>query len=210
MKRFLFVLSLLLSFSVNAVDPKPGINFKKTKEEIATDSPGKIEVVEMFWYGCIHCYKIDPYLDEWADNLPEDVVFKKVPAVPRKNWVPMAKAYYALETLELDKKLHEKLFDAIHKTKTVDIGSEQSAINWIAVTSKKDIKDVEAAFKTFSMNAKISNSYKMFRAAGATGVPAIIIDGKYLTSSTMAGGEKNTIELIDYIIDNVRNDKVKN
>ena len=114
MKRFLFVLSLLLSFSVNAVDPKPGINFKKTKEEIATDSPGKIEVVEMFWYGCIHCYKIDPYLDEWADNLPEDVVFKKVPAVPRKNWVPMAKAYYALETLELDKKLHEKLFDAIH------------------------------------------------------------------------------------------------
>lgn len=210
MKRFLFVLSMLLSFSANAVDPKPGINFKKTKEVIATDSPGKIEVVEMFWYGCIHCYKIDPYLDKWADNLPEDVVFKKIPAVPRKNWVPMAKAYYALETLELDKKLHEKLFDAIHKTETVDVGSEQSAINWIAVTSKKDIKDVEAAFKTFSMNAKISNSYKMFRAAGATGVPAIIIDGKYLTSSTMAGGEKNTIELIDYIIDNVRNDKAKN
>ena len=210
MKRFLFVLSMLLSFSANAVDPKPGINFKKTKEVIATDSPGKIEVIEMFWYGCIHCYKIDPYLDNWADKLPEDVVFKKIPAVPRKNWVPMAKAYYALETLGLDKKLHEKLFDAIHKTKTVDVGSEQSAINWIAVTSKKDIKDVEAAFKTFSMNAKISNSYKMFRAAGATGVPAIIIDGKYLTSSTMAGGEKNTIELIDYIIDNVRNDKVKN
>ena len=210
MKGFLFVLSLLLTFSANAVDPKPGINFKKTKEEIATDSPGKIEVVEMFWYGCIHCYKIDPYLDEWADNLPEDVVFKKVPAVPRKNWVPMAKAYYALETLGLDKKLHEKLFDAIHKTKKVDVGSEQSAINWIAITSKKDTKDVEAAFKTFSMNAKISNSYKMFRAAGATGVPAIIIDGKYLTSSTMAGGEKNTIELINYIVDNVRKDKAKN
>ena len=210
MKGFLFVLSLLLTFSANEVDPKPGINFKKTKEEIATDSPGKIEVVEMFWYGCIHCYKIDPYLDEWADNLPEDVVFKKVPAVPRKNWVPMAKAYYALETLGLDKKLHEKLFDAIHKTKKVDVGSEQSAINWIAITSKKDTKDVEAAFKTFSMNAKISNSYKMFRAAGATGVPAIIIDGKYLTSSTMAGGEKNTIELINYIVDNVRKDKAKN
>ena len=160
MKRILFILSMLLSFSVNAVDPKPGINFKKTKEEIATDSPGKIEVVEMFWYGCIHCYKIDPYLDKWADSLPEDVVFKKVPAVPRKNWIPMAKAYYALETLELDKKLHEKFFDAIHKTKTVDVGSEQSAINWIAVTSKKDIKDVEAAFKTFSMNAKIPTRIK--------------------------------------------------
>ena len=59
------------------------------------------------------------------------------------------------------------------------------------------------------MKAKISNSYKMFRSAGATGVPTIIIDGKYLTSSTMAGGEKNTIELLNYIIDNVRKDKSK-
>ena len=60
------------------------------------------------------------------------------------------------------------------------------------------------------MNAKISNSYKMFRAAGATGVPAIIIDGQYLTSSTMAGGEKNTIELMNFIIENIRKDKAKN
>ena len=210
MKKILLVVSMFMAFSAGAVEPNPGVNFKKTKEVIPTDSPGKIEVIEMFWYGCIHCYTIDPYLDEWADNLPKDVVFKKLPAVPRKNWVPMAKAFYALETLNLDKKLHEKLFDAIHKTKTVDPGNEQSAINWIAVTSKKDIKEVEAAFKTFSMNAKISNSYKMFRAAGATGVPVIIIDGQYLTSSTMAGGEKNTIELMDFIIENIRKDKAKN
>ena len=209
MKKFLFILSFFMVFSLEAIEPKPGINFKKTKEIIATDSPGKIEVVEMFWYGCIHCYKIDPYLDEWADKLPKDIVFKKVPAVPRKDWVPMAKAYYALETLDLNKKLHEKLFDAIHKDKTVDPGSERDVIKWIALTSKKNIEDVKAAFNTFSMKAKISNSYKMFRSAGATGVPTIIIDGKYLTSSTMAGGEKNTIELLNYIIDNVRKDKSK-
>jgi thiol:disulfide interchange protein DsbA len=210
MKKLLFICSILITFAATAVEPQLGVNFKKTKEEIASDSPGKIEVIEMFWYGCIHCYKIDPYLDKWADNLPKDVVFKKLPAVPRKQWIPMAKAYFALETLGLDKKLHEKLFDAIHKTKIVDPGDEQNAIKWIALASKKDIKDVEAAFKTFSMNAKISNSYKLFKAAGATGVPAIIIDGKYLTSSTMAGSEKNTIELINFIVDNVRKDKAKN
>ena len=69
--------------------------------------------------------------------------------------------------------------------------------------------EVDSAFNSFSMNAKLSRSFKMFKAAGATGVPSIIIDGRYLTSSTMAGGEQNTIDLMDYIIDNVRKDKTK-
>ena len=100
-----------------AVEPKPGINFKATNETIETNSGNKIEVVELFWYGCIHCYTMDPYLDKWADKLPKDVVFKRIPAIPRKNWAPGAKAYYALETLDLDHKLHERLFKAIHKEK---------------------------------------------------------------------------------------------
>ena len=60
------------------------------------------------------------------------------------------------------------------------------------------------------MKAKLSQSQRLFRAAGATGVPSIIIDGRYLTSSTMAGGEKNTIELVNYIVGNIRKDKAKN
>ena len=210
MRTLLLLVSMMLAFTAYGVEPKAGVNFKQTKEIIPTNSPGKIEVVELFWYGCIHCYKIDSYIDKWADNAPKDVVFKKIPAVPRQDWIPMAKAYYALETLGLDKKLHEKLFDAIHKTKAVDPGSEQSAIQWIAIEAKKDINEVQAAFNTFSMKAKLSQSQRLFRAAGATGVPSIIIDGRYLTSSTMAGSEKNTIELVNYIVGNIRKDKAKN
>ena len=65
------------------------------------------------------------------------------------------------------------------------------------------------AFNSFSMNSKLSNASKLFRSAGATGVPSLVIDGKYLTSTTMAGGEKNAIELLNYIVDNVRKDKAK-
>ena len=209
MKKIFTVLFALFSTIVIAVQPEPGVNFKQTKMPIETNSGDKIEVVELFWYGCIHCYTMDPYLDKWADNLPKDISFKRVPAIPRKDWVPMAKAYYALESLGLEHSLHEKLFTAIHKDKTINPSDTKGAINWISTNGKIDKDKVEAAFNSFSMKAKLSRSYKMFKDAGATGVPAIIIDGNYFTSSTMAGGEKNAIEIMNFIIKNVRNDRNK-
>ena len=65
----------MLSGLAFAVEPKFNENFKQTKNKIETSSPGKIEVIELFWYGCIHCYTMDPYLDKWAEALPDDVVF---------------------------------------------------------------------------------------------------------------------------------------
>ncbi len=202
---------LLISFSTAllAVEPKPGVNFKTTKNIIPTESKDKIEVVELFWYGCIHCFNMDPYLDKWADNLPKDVTFKRIPAIPRKDWIESAKAYYALETLGVVNKLHEKLFDAIHKEKSLKHNDTRALIKWISVNGKLDKKDVESAFNSFSMKAKLSRSYKIFKSAGATGVPTMIIDGKYFTSSTMAGGEQNAIDIMNFIIKNVRKDKNK-
>ena len=209
MKKLLLAFLVIIANNAVAVGPKPGVNFKNTNEIIATVSGNKIEVVELFWYGCIHCHNLDPFLDKQSDKLPKDVVFKKVPAIPRKNWAPAAKAYYALETLDLDHKLHEKLFKAIHEDKTLNPADPKALVKWIALNGKLDMAEVDSAFNSFSMNAKLSRSFKMFKAAGATGVPSIIIDGRYLTSSTMAGGEQNTIDLMDYIIDNVRKDKIK-
>lgn len=205
------ILIILIAFSTLAigVQPQPGVNFKPTKEIIPTESKNKIEVVELFWYGCVHCYNMDPYLDKWADNLPKDVTFKRVPAIPRKDWVESAKAFYALESLGLINKLHEKLFDAIHKEKQFKHNDTKALINWITNTGKLDKKNVEAAFNSFSMKSKLSRSFKIFKAAGATGVPTMIIDGKYFTSSTMAGGEQNAIDIMNFIIKNVRKDKAK-
>ena len=205
------ILAILITFSsfVFAVQPEPGVNFKTTKEAIPTESKDKIEVIELFWYGCIHCFNMDPYLDKWADDLPKDVTFRRIPAIPRKDWVASAKAYYALESLGLVNKLHEKLFDAIHKEKIFKHNDTKALVNWITLNGKLDKKDVEAAFNSFSMKSKLSRSFKIFKAAGATGVPTMIIDGKYVTSSTMAGGEKNAIDIMNFIIKNVRKDKAK-
>jgi len=209
MQKLLLILLISFSTFVFGVQPQPGVNFKPTKQKIPTEAKDKIEVIELFWYGCVHCYNMDPYLDKWADDLPKDVTFKRVPAIPRKDWVESAKAYYALESLGLVNKLHEKLFDAIHKEKEFKHNDTKALINWIAIKGKLDKKEVESAFNSFSMKAKLSRSFKIFKAIGATGVPTMIIDGKYFTSSTMAGGEQNAIDIMNFIIKNVRKDKTK-
>lgn len=198
---------MFLSFSALAAEPQMGSNFDKTAQAIPTDNKNKIEVMELFWYGCIHCYQMDPILNEWVKKLPKDVYFKRVPAIPRPEWAPMARAFYAMETLGVSEKLHTSIFDAVHKDKTLNPADEKAILEWVTLKSGLDRKKVEEAFNSFSMNASLNRAAQMFRAAGATGVPSLVIDGKYITSSTMAGGNNEALKITDDIIANIRKDK---
>ena len=207
MKKMLSALMLLASFNVLAADPQIGKDFDKTLQVISSDNPNKIEVTEVFWYGCIHCYHMDPLLSAWVKKLPADVVFKRMPGLPQPAWAPMAKAFYAMDDLKLSDKLHTALFDAIHKEKVLDPTNEVAAIDWMTKKSGLDKSKVDAAFKSFSMNNKLNQAAQYFRATGATGVPSFIINGQFITSSTMAGGNEQALKTVDYIVGNVRADK---
>lgn len=208
MKKLLCALMLLTSFNVLA-DPQLGTEFDKTLQIIPTDTPSKIEVTEVFWYGCIHCYQMDPLLNAWVKKLPADVAFKRVPGLPQPAWAPMAKAFYAMEDLKLSDKLHTALFDAVNKEKTLNPINEAAAIDWITQKSGLDKSKVEASFKSFSMNNKLNQAAQIFRASGATGVPSFIVNGQFITSSTTAGGNEQALKTVDYIVANIRADKVK-
>lgn len=80
----------------------------------ATKTGNKIEIVEVFWYGCPHCYSLEPYLEKWQETKPDDVEFRRIPGVLRKNWLPHARAYFTAEILGILDKIHKPLFDAIH------------------------------------------------------------------------------------------------
>ncbi len=188
-------------------DPQAGTDFNPTVQAIPTDNPAKIEVIELFWYGCPHCHDLEPQLTAWVKKLPQDVYFKRVPGLPRTEWAPMAKAYYAMETLGITEKLHGKLFEAIHKQKALNPADERAAIDWMTKESGLDRKKVEEAFNSFSSNTKLSRAAQFFRASGATGVPSLIIDGKYITSSSMAGGNPQALKVADYLINQVRAEK---
>ncbi|MSQ80389.1 MAG: thiol:disulfide interchange protein DsbA/DsbL [Candidatus Methylopumilus sp.] len=207
MKKSLLTLLMFLSFPIFAAEPQMGTNFEKTVQVIPTDNKNKIEVMELFWYGCIHCYQIDPILNEWVKKLPKDVYFKRVPAIPRPEWAHMAKAFYAMDTLGVSEKLHTAIYDAVHKEKTLNPADEKAILEWVTLKSGLDRKKVDDAFNSFSINATLNKAAQIFRTTGATGVPSLVIDGKYITSSTMAGGNNEALKLADDIIANIRKDK---
>ena len=208
MKKFLASLLFLFSSLALADAPKLGTEFDAVAQPITTENTAKIEVMEIFWYGCPHCYHMEEPLNAWVKKLPKDVYFKRVPGLPNASWAPMAKAFYAMETLGVGEKLHTKLFEAVHKTKTLNPTDEAAAIEWVTAQSGLDKLKVEQAFKSFSTNTSLNRAAQIFRASGATGVPTLVIDGKYITSATQAGGNEQALKVADYIIGNVRTDKV--
>jgi thiol:disulfide interchange protein DsbA len=121
----------------------------------------------------------------------------------------MAKAYYAMETLGVLEKLHAPLFEAIHKQKALNPTDEKAAIDWVTKQAGLDKKKVEAAFGSFSMNTNLNRAANFFKASGATGVPSLVINGQFITSSTMAGNNNAALNTADYIINNIRADKAK-
>ena len=211
MKKFLAVLLFTLSsvtMSAAFADaPKLGTEFDAVAQPIPTENAAKIEVMEIFWYGCPHCYHMEEPLNAWVKKLPKDVYFKRVPGLPNASWAPMAKAYYAMDALGVGEKLHTPLFEAVHKSKTLNPTDETAAIAWVTQQSGLDKLKVEQAFKSFSTNTNLNRAAQIFRASGATGVPTLVIDGKYITSATQAGGNEQALKVADYIIGNVRTDK---
>jgi thiol:disulfide interchange protein DsbA len=203
-----FIAAFFMLFAVAAcAEPQAGFEYQQTQQAIPTDNPAKIEVVELFWYGCPHCYVLDPQLAAWVKKQPKDVDFKRVPAIARPDWAPAAKAFYAMELLGVSEKLHTALFDAIHKQRVVRPDDEAGLADWVTKQSGLDKKKVDEAFKSFSVNTKMIRASQVFRASGATGVPTMLIEGKTWTSSTVAGGNEEMLKVTDYLIAKARAEK---
>ena len=211
MKKILAACLMLLSSQLLATsamaEPQSGVEYSPVLQVVPTDDTKRIEVTEIFWYGCPHCYDFEPIVSAWVKKFPANVYFKRVPGVPRPDWVPMAKAYYTLDALNLVDKLHVPLFDAIHKTRELKPTDEVGTIDWITKQSGLDRKRVEDTYRSFSINTKVMNAMQVFRATGATGVPTLLIDGKYISSATMAGGNDAFIKTADYLIAKAKQEK---
>lgn len=210
-----FLLSLLFVFgsasfsTATTAAPTAGQEFDAVAQTIPTDSPNKIEVMEVFWYGCPHCYHMEAPLKDWLKKMPADVSFKRMPALPRADWGPMAQAYFTMEILGVADKLHSKLFQAIHDQKSLNPTDKDATINWITKNSGLDRNKVAETFDSFTVNTNLKRAAQIFRSSGATGVPSLIVDGKYITSGTMAGGNAEALKVVDYIINNIRATKDK-
>ncbi len=167
--------------------------------------PKHIEVIEFFWYGCPHCSDLHPYISRWLENKPVDVAFRFVPAIFRNNWVPGAKTFYTMESLGLTQTLHDKVYHAIHREKT-DLSKEVVLFDWVAKQGI-DRDRFGSAYNSFTVQNQANRSAQMTRQYKLTGVPALVVDGKYLTSGKAGGTPQDTISVLNQLIEKVRAEK---
>ena len=159
----------------------------------------KVEVVELFWYGCPHCYTLEPYIEQWLPVKPEAAEFVRLPATLNPSWTAHARTFYALELLgELDR-MHPIMFQAIHDQRR-RLRDLRSITKFVAQQGVDQDKFVEA-YKSLPVQTKLKRASQLSRAYGLDGVPAVVINGKYRTTASMAGGYGQMLEVIDYLVD---------
>ena len=191
---------LLLSGSSTAQDFVEGSDYTVISPRVKTNvAKDKIEVIEFFWYGCPHCYTIEPALENW--EVPENVEFLKVPATFSKTWVVHAKVYYALKALDrLD--LHPLFFDALHGTRRQKgLTSLNKIAEFFANARKSMPKDqFTKAYNSFVVKTQIQRAAQLVKNYKIRSVPTFIVNGRYLSSPSMVGSNQDMIKVLDYLI----------
>ncbi|HEU4350473.1 MAG TPA: thiol:disulfide interchange protein DsbA/DsbL [Burkholderiales bacterium] len=146
------------------------------------ETTDKIEVLEFFWYGCIHCYNLEPKLDTWLKTLPKDVEFRRVPAVFNERWAHDASIYYAFEALGLVDKLHRPFFDAIHRDR-LRTDNWQNLSAWLEKQGV-DTKKFETTVKSFGVQSKTKRAIRLTTGYKIDGTPAMAVHGRYTVPSS--------------------------
>ncbi|WP_297528184.1 thiol:disulfide interchange protein DsbA/DsbL [Thiohalobacter sp.] len=196
------LLALFLPFSASAAEFEAGKDYLTIRPAQPTNDPARIEVVEMFWYGCPHCFQLEPLIEEWAAKLPDDVNFLRVPAVLSPRWELLAKAWYTAELLGVTDRIHKALFDEIH-VKRKRINSEPALRSFFVQQGVKG-EDFDNTFNSFGVAAKVNRARQLTRNYGIRGVPSMIVEGRYRTSATEAGSHERMLEVVDYLVEQAR------
>ncbi len=170
-----------------------------------SSSPDLIEVAEIFWYGCPHCYTFDPYLENWRKNLPDDVSFVRIPAVWNSVLQIHARAFYTAEALDVVAELHSPIFREIHNNQ--NFLDSQEALAEFFGQHGVEADAFNAAYESFAVNTKLNRADELSRRYRIASVPTVVINGKYTTDAGMAGGYDELIDLIDDLVATERADK---
>ena len=165
---------------------------------------GKIEVIEFFWYGCPHCYAVEPAVNAWLKNKPADVVFKRIPTY-NESWAPMVVLYYTLDAMGVLPQYHQKVFDAIHKN-NVNLNNKGKRDEWLKANGLDPAKYAEVE-KSFSVVTNVNRAKQLAQSYKVDGVPRFFVNGKYWTGPELAGGEDRILLVVDQMIGLARKEK---
>ena len=194
-----FLLTLVVASTTSATEKfVVGKDFEQVSPIVKTQAKkGKVEVVELFWYGCSHCFAFETEISAWEKQKSEFIEFRRVPAIFDRKWVSHARAYYTAEKLGVAKIVHPKLFEALHTKKQTIYTETELADFFESIGVGK--KDFTAAYNSFEVDTLTRKAMALTRSYGIGGVPSMIVAGKFRSSVRHAGSSKNLLNVIDFL-----------
>ncbi len=179
--------------------------YKPVATQFNVSSGDKIEVAELFWFGCGHCFALEPTVKKWNANKPDNVEFVKIPAIFSKRWEFHGKAFYTMKALNVPEEAYDAFFHSIH-IKRKQINNLGALTEFLAKFDKTE-DQINSAFNSFEVDSKVRAAIKISRQSGATGVPTIVVDGKYQTSQGMTGGVDGLFKTVDLLVEKAASER---
>ena len=202
MKRALALIAAMLLSATASAQGAPAYTELSPPQPLVADDAKKIEVVEFFWYGCPHCYNIEPMVEQWKKTLPPDAVFRPFPAVFNARWAHDAAIFYTFDALGVLDKVHRPFFDAIHRDH-LRSDDPQALAEWVK-SHGMDPKKFEDTMKSFSVQAKVRRAAQLTAAYKIDGTPAFAVAGRYTVSAEQGGSREGMLKAVSYLVDKIR------
>jgi thiol:disulfide interchange protein DsbA len=158
----------------------------------------RIEVIDFFWYGCPYCNDLQPTLEEWLKRKPDDVALRRVPAILRDSWAPHARIYYALELLGEVERLHLKVYEGYH-VEQLHMSKPEVMEQWAAKHGIERQRWLDAYFSP-ETDARIARAFQATKRYDVQGTPSLVVDGRYLTSSSMTSTVRGVVTVLEDLV----------
>jgi thiol:disulfide interchange protein DsbA len=183
-----------------------GKNFRTIAQQPLADA-ASIEVIDFFFYGCPFCNDMRPMLESWRKQLPQDVVFRRVPTVRRDSWAPLARTFYTLEALGEVERLHEEVYKGYHDQE-LSMSRPEVMADW-AQRHGIDRSRWLAVYESDAVTRKVEQARKLTEAYDIQGTPSLVVDGRYLTSGGMTDEVKLVVPVAEALVQRVREQKTR-
>jgi len=196
---FALLLMPLMACAADSDQYQDGVHYVTLPQPVPTQTGDKVEIAEVFWYGCGHCYSFEPLINAWKKKLPEAAELVRTPAIWRNEMKIHAQMFYAADALGLLDTLHEPLFSAMH----VDHKRLLSADEIFPIFAGQGVsrEDFDKVFNSFKVNSDVRRADARARSYKISGTPELVVNGKYRISSRMTGSQAEMLKVASYLVE---------